>query len=110
MGNAHTKMDYNLALKLKNAGFPQEGKDGDWYYNVNGKLDFEIAYNFDKWKIKCPTLSELIEACGDIFFKLVEVKKPPYPVWGATGGNYKMTDKTPEEAVANLWLKLHEKK
>jgi hypothetical protein len=56
-----------------------------------------------------PTLSELIEACGDEFTFLEKMDKtwtafPPMP-------NYKngQHGSTPEEAVAKLWLELNKK-
>ena len=59
-----------------------------------------------------PSLSELIEACGDLFLGL----RNETGFWSATGfpeGNRKAwfteNGKTPEEAVANLWLELNKK-
>jgi hypothetical protein len=93
-------MNYELAKQLKEAGFKQHGDNQDGYANDGG---YE------------PTLSELIEACGGIL------------VWGCKDHNYyaskqfcptehkKLEDvieantegKTPEEAVAKLWLELN---
>lgn len=95
---------YELAKQLKDAGFPQlatyEGKGEHWA--PSNKPD--ICY--------FPTLSELIEACGDEFSSLY--RHGDLGSWQATG--YKLKEDvqygkdgegfTPEEAVAKLWLAL----
>ncbi len=63
-----------------------------------------------------PTLSELIEECGDRFGELTK----GYSTWGAGGGKMDGIDEiawefeaaggNPEVAVAKLWLKLNERK
>lgn len=70
-------MNYELALKLKNAGFPQQigvfglshyyvGNNRIGYATTSGRMD-ELFNTDDLNKdwYKIPTLSELIEACGD---------------------------------------------
>ncbi len=58
-----------------------------------------------------------LKACGDRFNSLIN----KYVVWVATGGEHPIgfgffgdefveDNKTPEEAVANLWLKLNKNK
>lgn len=94
-------MTYELAQKLKDAGFPL----------FKGH---EYAY--------LPTLTELIEACGEEFGTLELCSCMPAPhdhacIWDARpkddriAGEYvdKWTGRgdTPEEAVANLWLALN---
>lgn len=106
-------ISYELAEKLKEAGFPMVLSDTDILYK----------------QTKCPTLSELIEACGDGFGSLERCEEYEYLegklknqkiVWIVEStktlrdkypGSFKeMILDTPEEAVANLWLKLNEKK
>ena len=99
-------MDYKLAKELKDAGFPQTGRGAthvdcicDWY---------PIVY--------VPTLSELIEACGEGFQRLDKQKlvmsKNNYWAYSSKLDNAH-TDrigtkgKTPEESVAKLWLALN---
>lgn len=112
-------MNYKLAKKLKDAGFPQNSSD---YYRRK--------YDSDRftWAV-APTLSELIEACGDKFEHLERVvwtsHEPihwrAYPTEEAfenTEGYKKYpcvidccgygSGDTPEEAVAELWLDLNE--
>jgi len=100
-------MNYKLAKKLKDAGFPQyvEGvknlKSPNRYYMVEGTLEVVDCFN--------PTLSELIEACGD---EIVLVKFKEDNTWCAgTHIDYyaDVEGKTPEEVVANLWLSLNKK-
>ncbi len=60
-------------------------------------------------KIYTPNLHELIEACGDDFRELFYDLKN---IWFALrrDNNESMRDgKTPEEAVAKLWLELNNK-
>ncbi len=105
-------MDYKLAKELKEAGFPFPWEDGD-----GGKF------------IEHPTLSELIEACGEEFDCLerntnLMATSEGVVAWAATGSPIvqecpeckldvfqdRITmGKTPEEAVARLWLKLQKK-
>lgn len=91
-------MTYELALKLKNAGFPQD---------IRGILEdghHEVAPYY-------PTLAELIKACGNDFEALIKQAGG----WGAISSreSYMQPKKnsfigsTPDEAVANLWLALH---
>lgn len=124
-------MNYDLALKLKTAGFPQELENGNWAYCLdcgetsdlhlmhddNDEGNFvgnDYGHRFkdfpeDNW-IKVPTLSELIDACGDRFFKLVKVDVEEYLKFGNWHAYSTEEDdcygKTPEEAVVNLYLAL----
>jgi hypothetical protein len=52
-------MDYKLARKLRDAGFPQKAPGY-----------FDVPSLGEAPPVKFPTLSELIEACGDGFFSL----------------------------------------
>ena len=95
-------MNYELAKKLKDGGFPQEGK-GNY---IDGE-DCDVCGNHVYY---VPTLSELIEACGDRFWKLI--KSYTYNKWSAITSEdtqIVVLGKTPEEAVANLWLELNKK-
>lgn len=96
-------MNYELALKLKKAGFPQNIKRGDL---------FPYASDDTREKVYMPTLSELIEACGNDFRWL----KARGDSWLAQGRLHPVGKReprcygsTPEEAVANLWLELNNK-
>lgn len=88
-------MNYELAKKLKEAGFSFHHPDSKW-----------SEYIF-------PTLSELIEACGDNFKDLVRVSTFDEIQWGATSWFFQPKietfGKTSEEAVAKLWLLLKKK-
>ena len=59
--------------------------------------------------IKIPSLSELIEACGDNFIQLHHnrIKKPKWVAFGKN--NIEEFGKTEEEVVAKLYLKLNER-
>jgi hypothetical protein len=96
-------ISYELALELKNAGFPQRVPDGDGPY---GKEPYYL-----------PTLSELIAACGRGFRleNLTEngvVNNGGKDEWHAffndrSIANFIGMGATPEEAVARLYLALH---
>ena len=118
-------MDYKLAKQLKEAGFPQfnseyayakvathQDKLGKWQYKIQKvQHTFQAGIEF----VACPTLSELIDAVGDNF--RLQNSKPG--LWQAdTCGDFNKWDdkkhilgtgKTPEEAVAKLYIALNEK-
>ena len=103
-------MNYELAKELKDAGFPQDGKEG-LYVDFEGKVEFEGDPKNPKIEdlFYCPTLSELIEACGDKFIQLEKSLN-----WWAIGEDEPLEPQqyegnTPEEAVARLWLALNKK-
>jgi hypothetical protein len=105
-------MDYELAKQLKDAGFKQKGVGYDEKYNMH-------AYEESKYPehvVTFPTLSELIEACGDEFFALIHEIKPPYDEswFASTKLNVYKDDSCwgtkPEIAVAKLWLYMNKKK
>lgn len=92
-------MNYELAKKLKDAGFLQD-EDGE------GEMINAIDDGSIKWAY-VPTLSELIEAFGEDFFTLEKMAD----FWLASAMDEPLEPlfvqgKTPEEAVAKLWLKL----
>lgn len=89
-------MKYELAKELKDAGLVWEERN---------QLSFSRAETY-------PTLSELIEACGEHFAFLA--KNDDGTEWFATAehlgvGSYKSKAITPLEAVARLWLKMNKK-
>jgi hypothetical protein len=116
-------MNYELAKKLKDAGFNQKGNG---YYDclcddymgcgIDPKTD-ELYEECPKGtEVYFPILSELIEGCGESFSWLIKT----IPEYSDINGkwvaqeiahrdreSYKCSGNTPEEAVANLWLQLH---
>jgi len=101
-------MRYELAKELKDAGFLQA--DPNQAFNV-GTFQY-IGDNSDRETLcYIPTLSELIEACGNNFSDLGRNDD----TWFCNneGAPYVHVDwdecKTPEEAVAKLWLALNKK-
>lgn len=109
-------MNYEIAKELKEAGFPQNphnhneapdswfDEDGDLRDYVGGLSDENYCYN--------PTLSELIEACGEDFGELCKDEEDWYctPNFISTGVDILVqSGSTPEEAVARLWLALNKK-
>ena len=106
-------MNYKLAKKLKDAGFTFNKCDLD--YCACGAIEYEsiIIDEIHYWN---PTLSGLIEACGDNFSHLVRYYKQSKKdklLWEAEepsrniGFKCEMDCNTPEEAVATLWLRLN---
>ena len=116
-------MNYDLALELKNAGFPFKH---DIDFCVQNGCQFEDRPDPEVYAIThVPTLEELIEWCGDEFESLVRVKDGVLDAeWRAymtedafqrIGENcvrdccgYEAED-TPKEAVARLGLAIHKK-
>ncbi len=103
-------MNYELAKKLKDSGFPKENSfdESVTFIDSNGTLRYgnELSPEYNPCLI--PTLSELIEACEDNFLSLA--------LFGKTWQAFRQKNiepvhgSTPEEAVANLWMQLHPKK
>lgn len=89
-------IEYPLAKELKDAGFPVK--------------PWPTCDLLEPWDFYPPTLSELIEACGGLYFTLT---KDAYG-WTATVNNGEEDigrgrGSTPEEAVARLRLALNKK-
>lgn len=115
-------ISYELAKQLKDAGFPQISHA--FYTVVEGEKPMyghltEICTEPFK-SVAAPSLEQLIEACGGVFERLsrTDYTKEPKSIeeWEAYSIYIKKDDtsfigygKTPEEAVANLWLELHKK-
>lgn len=92
-------MNYELCKQLKDAGFKQSGKGNT------------ICVSFSLHNIYVPTLSELIEACGDGFGGL-QKEDGYFNAYSKSDLNKKVlkiysTGLTTEEAVAHLWLALN---
>lgn len=101
-------MNYELAKKLKDAGFEEISNN-----------DVERIIVDGSWG--APTLSELIEACGGYFWNLYRAQNVGMAGLNRDHHHYGaetspelgigiQTGSTPEEAVANLYLALHNKK
>lgn len=93
-------MTYELSKKLKDAGFH---KHQFCYYDF-----YKIKkFPFFKFEIK-PNLSELINACGYKFYRLICLDKDNWVAEAIIDEikTIKSLGETPEEAVANLYLKL----
>lgn len=95
-------MTYELALRLKNAGFPQEVEEstlerGDFVVDDPNVPEEKWEHFID------PTLEELIEACGPRFKSLRAMDRGG---WYAEDfdNNLGTSYNSPNEAVANLWL------
>ncbi len=97
-------MNYKLAKELKDKGFPY-----DWC-----RLSGTENHKFCDANYCEPTLSDLIEACGNKFRELCRGQLSEQ--WSATG--YEDYDEiietdwymTSEEAVARLWIAIQEVK
>lgn len=97
-------MNYELAKELKDAGFPQTDEPNICGHCGDGGPDTEVRY---------PTLSELIEACGDRFASLIrknggwESNSKFLSNKDGTVDAHNWIGSTPEEAVTRLWLALN---
>lgn len=94
-------MKYELAKELKDAGFPGSESWG-----------FKETPDGSQRAYFSPTLSELIEACGGGLYML---RRNIDGTWLCTGADQAVTPaislegRTPEDAVARLWLALNKK-
>ena len=114
-------MKYELAKQLKEAGFLQEG-NGE--YNTMAEMSSvgikQIVCDDDtEGAVYLPNLPELIEACGESFDSLwfppegIDGKKiwcaKPKWDWRKFINGDRVEGKTPEEAVAKLYIALNKK-
>ena len=114
-------MNYELCKKLKDAGFKQSGWNGNTITEDGTESsDYEDLVTTEEGECYLPTLSELIEAFENRF---ICISKNPFEdkqenqEWIAEGFGegiersvkIQWSGKTPEEAVANLWLELNKK-
>lgn len=110
-------IDYKLAKELKEVGFPQEGnimiiENGDIILHSYDHCYCPRCQGYEEFCI-IPTLSELIEACGEEFggiskelnyfrcWSKSDLKKHIIKIY--TNGS------TTEEAVAKLYIALNKK-
>ena len=119
-------------LKLKEAGFPQvyrkgelsmdfayyndelhmlhlDADTGDWIGNDYSVWPLDVEEVQEMW-VKCPTLSELIEACIELEPIGFHLRRNVSGLWVAVLDDRTLvgtSGDTPEEAVANLYLSLH---
>lgn len=110
-------IDYELAKELKDNGFPQRGKNFEAYYLNAGEytgaiVDATMYINEtdDYWEAKLiiiPTLSELIDACGNDFCCLDRFEDDTFGAYIRNDIGTNGLGSTPEEAVAKLWLVLN---
>lgn len=94
-------MKYELAKKLKEAGWPQDHDCIDGKDLGGGMTGGCLCLP------AIPTLSEFIEACGSDFNMLIRIDSEDW--YASDYTDIKEGGSTPEEAVANLWLALDEK-
>jgi len=124
MGDAfYFGMNYELAKKLKDNGFPFRTSTTDNGIKLAIPTSKKIIeyldtkkdiINFDDEWFFIPTLSELIDACGDRFMALDSGRSIGERGWIAFSDDRKLSKmktkgKTPKIAVAKLWLKLNKK-
>lgn len=91
-------MDYKLAKELKDAGF----KFRRHQLPANELVGIEV----DNELLPIPTLSELIEACGEDIEGLHRIDVYWY-AYSIPHIDKRVEGKRPEEAVARLWLELN---
>lgn len=115
-------MNRELAKELKIAGFPMPAyRAGHRFYPRKGSTGwtdftqnhgvtithYELENRLQDIKdgYYCPSLSDLLEACGDRFARLSIVKA----IWFAESHDPEKIamGNSPEEAVAKLWLALN---
>ncbi len=98
---------YELAKQLRDAGFPQNSEDTISEYLPDSPIPY-----YER-SVSNPSLSELIEVCGNGFDIL---KRDLENMWIAESGpddfygaDYRSEGSTPDEAVAKLYLAINKK-
>lgn len=106
-----SKINYDLAKRLKDAGFPFVRINGGDKFDRNGYFDFnpEGDQEIGAQHFYVPTLSDLIEACGNRFVHLKRSHDSGSWYAEAYGFGVCIFCQSPEEAVANLYLELNKK-
>jgi len=89
-------MDYKLAKELKDSGFPKSEDWGEHSTLMKGNYFMVDGYGV-------PKLSELIEACGTMQLNVYDDAGYSQALSNKMMGE----GKTPEDAVARLWLALN---
>lgn len=111
-------MTRKFAKRLKSAGFPQDAVRGTFFFNgIGGLIVIDAALEGLKRTTyaRCPTLPELIAACGDDFESL----ESHDGVWWACASRPFSTNAlpyacncvvstSPDEAVGKLWMALNQ--
>jgi len=98
-------MTYELAKELKDAGFPLGCRGCRVCLDGPAQTGKECLMTLD-CTCHLPTLSELIEACGEVTFNLKHDPPSAWVAWVGSDVNDMRAGFTPEEAVARLWLAL----
>jgi len=101
-------MEYLPSQELKDAGFPFVLVEQEV---ANSSVGRDLIYQKQAFYLKrdgamykIPTLSELIEACGEKFDKLERMNDGSFRAYRRSIRYVFEEGKTPEEAVERLWL------
>ena len=106
-------MNYELCKTLQDAGFPQkehvlDDKTASCCVRCSYMESYTQTHPHGGVDGMCVTLSELIEACGDVVLYTKDGKSVAW-VSGNMRPNNPIEYNTPEESVAKLWLALNKK-
>src|SRR5271155_3987006 len=115
--------EHELAKQLKDAGFPQKENRLVAFpmaVAIMGRNTFGVKEKFGRRAndeyLAVPTLSELIEACGEEFLTLSRQSPGMIAEWKAYALDAVLDEAylpsigdTPEQAVTRLWLALNSK-
>ena len=105
-------MTYEVAKRLKDAGFPQRFNRGS-AFNAQGEIFYftgDRQGKVSETDISIPSLNELIKACGDHFGGLEHFPDEvtnKFRAFSLPDRSNSFFGDTPEEAVAKLWLALN---
>lgn len=104
-------LSYSKSLLLKESGYPQDNGFDNWLLPDEDGIKADWYAHGLEGVVKCPDLSELIEACGKDFESLTQwIRNDGIIEWEAKSFHFyrdfslKNLSPSPEEAVANLYL------
>lgn len=105
-------MNYELAKKLKEVGFKFKKFEDTIYSELSSNDSEPFVFEIDNELYIYPTLEEIVKACGDIKFDLSGGYGDGWYAYKNQDYERQILGKgsTPLEAVANLYIALHEKR
>lgn len=109
-------LSYEDSKELKRLGYPQELKEGDWYYftakvpTIERQPVLHILAGVGSNYVKVPTTDGMIEGLGRNFIGLIQDDDGRFWAYGMDKvgaiGTFRHKDQEPDQALCELWKKV----